>query len=131
MAIGSTNGRGQWIGGLAGTTVIDHAVSAEQLEPVLQGRVLAGTMFSLGSSSAVGINHTMVPLKPRQASIIEQSVPSTACSTPSPNEVVFHGVSKSASLTAMAWIQIFDTPRQKEACILSHGSWEKGWKLSM
>lgn len=126
----STGARGQWIGSLAGTTIVDHALAADQLEPILQGRVQSGTMFSLSSTSAA-MNHTMIPLQPVQASIIGQTIHTTACSIPSPNSVVFQGVPKSASITAMAWIQLADAPRHKEACILSHGTYEKGWKLSM
>ena len=138
---GSESTRGLFIGWLAGTAVIDQAVTPKQLPLVMRGLEQPGSQYSLASaavsgnvdsgSGGVDVNATSVPSHPLRPSLVHQFVDSTACATPSPNNLVFHHVPKSASITVMAWVQLRDTPRQKEACIVSHGSWERGWKLSM
>ena len=53
------------------------------------------------------------------------------CNVPSPALHSLENVAKPASITVMTWIQLASLPKEKEACVLSHGSWEHGWKLSM
>ena len=131
---GSETTRGLFIGWLAGTAVIDRALTPKQLPLVMRGLEQPGSRYSLASaavSAGLDVNATLVPTHPVYPSSVHQFVDATVCATPSPNDLVFHHVPKSASITVMAWVQLRDTPRQKEACIVSHGSWETGWKLSM
>ena len=128
-----TGSGGQLIGWLAGTVIIDRFASHEDVFSILRGEADAGALYSLSAATvdAPIFNQTLVPTHLEQRPIIKQFHKSTSCSVPSPNDLVYWGIPKSASVTAMAWIQLIDAPKQKEACILSHGSWEKGWKLSM
>lgn len=55
----------------------------------------------------------------------------SACTVKSPAEFQLQSVAKTASVTVMAWVLMAKTPEKKEACIVSHGSWERGYKLSI
>ncbi|KAL4855480.1 Initiation-specific alpha-1 [Chlorella vulgaris] len=125
------NSSSQWIGDLAGTQLIDGVVSHAQVLQLLANKPVAGTIFALAPSSTAEVNLTAVPAHAAPRDVVEQFSATHTCALPCPHTAAFYGVPKPASLTAMAWIQLADTPRRKEACILSHGSWEKGWKLSM
>lgn len=65
------------------------------------------------------------------ALITERMSSYVSCAVPSPATHSFLNVEKPASITVMAWVQLASLPKKKEACILSHGSWENGWKLSI
>jgi hypothetical protein len=125
------NSPSQWIGELAGTQLVDGAVSQAQVLQLLANKPVAGTIFALAPSLTAAVNLTAVPARAAPRDVIEQFSATHTCALPCPHTAAFYGVPKPASLTAMAWIQLADTPRRKEACILSHGSWEKGWKLSL
>ena len=53
------------------------------------------------------------------------------CTLRSPAAVAVEGVAKPGSITVTAWVKMESLPEKKEACFLSQGSWEQGWKLSM
>lgn len=53
------------------------------------------------------------------------------CKVESPMNTTLDNVRKPSSMTVMAWMRMSSLPYKKEACILSHGSWENGWKLSI
>jgi hypothetical protein len=120
-----------WVGWLAGVHVLDRALSPGEAQQLQLNSHLSDTIYSLPSSAIKQLNFSQVPSQPARASIVQQMSPSRACALPSPNSIIVLGIPKPPSLTAMAWIQMADAPRIKEACIMSHGSWEKGWKLSM
>ena len=114
---------------MAGTCILDHYAEPEEVATLAVhagNSTAAGIVFSLASP-----NNLLVPSHPAQRSTAEALTDQSTCSVRSPNDVAFIGVPKTDSITAMAWVKLGDMPRQKEACVLSHGSWEKGWKLSM
>jgi hypothetical protein len=53
------------------------------------------------------------------------------CKVASPMNITLDNVRKPSSMTVMAWMRMSSLPYRQEACILSHGSWEDGWKLSI
>jgi hypothetical protein len=55
----------------------------------------------------------------------------SACVLPTPVPFELQAVAKPGSITVMAWVKLASLPEKKEACILSHGGWEYGWKLSL
>lgn len=127
----SDNSPNQWVGHLAGSQLVDGVVSHAQVLQLLANKPVAGTIFALAPSLTAAVNLTAVPAHAAPRDVVEQFSAMHTCALPCPHTAAFYGVPKPASLTAMVWIQLADTPRRKEACILSHGSWEKGWKLSL
>lgn len=86
-----------------------------------------------GSSSSFDNGDSAASLKKLSLSALftERMSSYVSCAVPSPAIHSLLNVEKPASITVMAWVQLSSLPKQKEACILSHGSWEHGWKLSI
>lgn len=119
-------------GFLAGTHLINRAVTLRDLASLMRGTQVSGALYSASATHQHHFpNVTVVPSQPAQPDVAAQWSDTEVCALLSPTNISVVGIPKPASLSSMAWIQLADTPRHKEACILSHGSWEKGWKFSM
>jgi hypothetical protein len=89
----------------------------------------ATTATATGTSAATT---TDAPEKlARSALFSERMNGYVSCAVPSPAPHALQNVEKPASLTAMAWVKLESLPKKKESCLLSHGNWEHGWKLSI
>lgn len=128
--VSGTGPSSQLRGWLAGTLVLDRAITNADVASVLERRLpLSGAVFSIESLAAADL--MVIPTLPTQRRLADQYTPNKTCAIPSPNEAAYLSVPKTPSVTVMAWLKLGQVPLDKEACILSHGSWQQGWKLSI